>query len=321
MKSRGLIAGSLGAALGAALLFVPLPVSAQSGGSWGGRGGGGSMSAASILTALLTVDGAASGIDSDLLDGLSSAAFCKITGDTGCVVTPVIGVDSGTKNGATIAVTTPADGSGTNARAGLRISPVIGNATAGTNSLKIIAIDACTGDAQVTTSVLDVGALTGTAASENVFNIGDGWDSVVNIVTGSATVANVPNGLGTFTGAAMYFLGTGTADNAVTVGTGSANATGRAAVRITTAATAADRFIARFSSGYGGSEVDTLYARTDSGFTIGAALGTKPACAADADVGTVVKYTKSAGASIAVCVCQKVATAYLWSATGTGDCT
>jgi len=37
-----------------------------------------SMSAAAVLAALLTVDGAASGLDADLLDGVSSAAFAEI---------------------------------------------------------------------------------------------------------------------------------------------------------------------------------------------------------------------------------------------------
>jgi hypothetical protein len=41
----------------------------------GGSGGGGSMTAADIIAALLTVDGAGSGLDADLLDGQSSAAF------------------------------------------------------------------------------------------------------------------------------------------------------------------------------------------------------------------------------------------------------
>jgi len=41
----------------------------------GGGGGGGTMDAASILAALITVDGAGSGLDADLLDGQSSAAF------------------------------------------------------------------------------------------------------------------------------------------------------------------------------------------------------------------------------------------------------
>lgn len=40
-----------------------------------GSGGGGSMTAAEILAELLTVDGAGSGLDADLLDGNSSAAF------------------------------------------------------------------------------------------------------------------------------------------------------------------------------------------------------------------------------------------------------
>jgi len=44
-------------------------------GGGGGGGGGGSMTAAEILTAIKTVDGAGSGLDADLLDGQSSAAF------------------------------------------------------------------------------------------------------------------------------------------------------------------------------------------------------------------------------------------------------
>jgi hypothetical protein len=40
-----------------------------------GGGGGGAMSAAAILAALITVDGTGSGLDADLLDGNSSAAF------------------------------------------------------------------------------------------------------------------------------------------------------------------------------------------------------------------------------------------------------
>ncbi len=39
---------------------------------------GGTMSAAAILAALLTVDGAGSGLDADLLDGSSSAAFVQV---------------------------------------------------------------------------------------------------------------------------------------------------------------------------------------------------------------------------------------------------
>jgi len=41
----------------------------------GSSGGGGSMTGAEILAALLTVDGPGSGLNADLLDGLSSASF------------------------------------------------------------------------------------------------------------------------------------------------------------------------------------------------------------------------------------------------------
>jgi len=43
--------------------------------------GGGAMTAAQILAALVTVDGAGSGLDADLLDGLSSAAFQPVDSD------------------------------------------------------------------------------------------------------------------------------------------------------------------------------------------------------------------------------------------------
>lgn len=56
------------------LLFVPLPAFAQ--GSWGGRGGGGgSMSAADILTAMLTVDTDDSGLNADTVDGLEGTSL------------------------------------------------------------------------------------------------------------------------------------------------------------------------------------------------------------------------------------------------------
>lgn len=42
---------------------------------------GGAMTAAQILAALVTVDGAGSGLDADLLDGLSSAAFQPVDSD------------------------------------------------------------------------------------------------------------------------------------------------------------------------------------------------------------------------------------------------
>jgi hypothetical protein len=44
-------------------------------GGGGGGGGGGSMTGAQILAALAPVDGSGSGLDADLLDGLSSASF------------------------------------------------------------------------------------------------------------------------------------------------------------------------------------------------------------------------------------------------------
>ena len=45
--------------------------------AWQNLLGGGAMSAASILAALLTVDGTTSGLDADLLDGQEGAAFAQ----------------------------------------------------------------------------------------------------------------------------------------------------------------------------------------------------------------------------------------------------
>lgn len=60
----------------------------------------------------------------------------------------------------------------------------------------------------------------------------------------------------------------------------------------------------------------------DSGeIQIQTTVTSKPACAADSDVGRWVSYSKSAGATISMCFCQKVASSYLWAAIGTGDCT
>jgi hypothetical protein len=54
---------------------------------------------------------------------------------------------------------------------------------------------------------------------------------------------------------------------------------------------------------------------------INTSVTTKPACASDSDVGTFVRYSKTAGATISMCFCQKVSSSYLWAAIGTGDCT
>jgi len=80
-----------------------------------------------------------------------------------------------------IAFTTAAHGSGTNVDQGLVIDAEIGNATAGTNTTNLLQIDAITGDAQVTLNAVNIGALTGTAATEYALNIGSGWDRVLSV--------------------------------------------------------------------------------------------------------------------------------------------
>lgn len=59
-----------------ASIAVSVPVLAQ---AFGGGGGGGTMSADAILTAIETVDGPASQLDADFLDGISSSGFRQVT--------------------------------------------------------------------------------------------------------------------------------------------------------------------------------------------------------------------------------------------------
>lgn len=72
---------------------------------------------------------------------------------------------------------TPVDTTGTNTHNALTIDMDIGNATGGTNAARGIQIDALTGDAQVTTSGINIGALTGTGATENAVVVSTGWDN------------------------------------------------------------------------------------------------------------------------------------------------
>jgi hypothetical protein len=51
------------------------------------------------------------------------------------------------------------------------------------------------------------------------------------------------------------------------------------------------------------------------------ATTTTPTCAADTDVGKITRYIKTAGATISICICTKLANAYTKTALGTGDCT
>jgi hypothetical protein len=66
---------SQGMQVGVAVSTGSVSVQVLTAGGGGSGGGGGSMTAADILAALLTVDGGGSGLDADLLDGQSSAAF------------------------------------------------------------------------------------------------------------------------------------------------------------------------------------------------------------------------------------------------------
>lgn len=94
-----------------------------------------------------------------------------------------------TNNAVSIAATTPVDTVGTNTHQFINVAPTIGNATGGTNTVNAINVAAITGDAQVTTRALNIGAMTGTAATEQAVVIGTGWDRGVSssspIVTSS----------------------------------------------------------------------------------------------------------------------------------------
>jgi hypothetical protein len=111
------------------------------------------------------------------------------TSGTGVITQNFTPAANTSTSGSTIVFTTPADSSGTNVHQGFVIAPVIGNATAGTNSTNLLAVEAADGtiegDAQMTLRGIQVGALTGTAASEVAINVGSGWDAglVVNGVT------------------------------------------------------------------------------------------------------------------------------------------
>lgn len=91
---RGYLAGAFGALLVAALLFAPLPALGQSGGSWHG-GGGAPISAASILTKLLTVDTDDSGLNADTIDGLEGTSIIttSTTANTTALTMNVAGND------------------------------------------------------------------------------------------------------------------------------------------------------------------------------------------------------------------------------------
>lgn len=80
--------------------------------------------------------------------------------------------------------TSPVNTTGTNTLNAFTIDLAIGNATGGTNTVSAIQIDAITGDAQVTLNGINIGALTGTGATEYAINIASGWDRAISIAGG-----------------------------------------------------------------------------------------------------------------------------------------
>ena len=95
---------------------------------------------------------------------------------------------SATNSAHVVNLNTPADTTGTNTHQALVVAATIGNATGGTNTANLVQVNALTGDAQVTLNGLNIGALTGTAATETALNIGAGWDNILSV--GGTAVIN-----------------------------------------------------------------------------------------------------------------------------------
>lgn len=90
--------------------------------------------------------------------------------------------DSGaTNNIVPLTLSSPADTTGTNTHNLMNLALTVGNATGGTNTVRAINIPAVTGDAQVTLQAIDIGALTGTSATEEAIQIGSGWDRAIDV--------------------------------------------------------------------------------------------------------------------------------------------
>ncbi len=97
--------------------------------------------------------------------------------------------------------TTPADSTLTNIYQGIDIAATIGNATAGTNTANLINIEAFTGDAQVTLNGINIGNLTGTAATEIAIKVGTGWDTILSGTTAGTNIFSFTNATLTSAGA------------------------------------------------------------------------------------------------------------------------
>ena len=97
------------------------------------------------------------------------------------IFSPVADADAGTTTSIQeIAFSSPVDTTGTNTHNALNLDLEIGNASAGTNTVNGLAIDAISGDADVSLNAIDIGALTGTTATEYAINIASGWDRAIN---------------------------------------------------------------------------------------------------------------------------------------------
>lgn len=119
-----------------------------------------------------------------LLQGTSPAHASGTPTDIWFDIQPTIGINTGAADAHILEMSFDipawATAVASNVR-GIFIDPAatsgtLANATTGTNALNIFEIDAFTGDAQVTTKAFKVGNLTGTGATEYLFQMGTGWD-------------------------------------------------------------------------------------------------------------------------------------------------
>ena len=122
-------------------------------------------------------------------NGITNAS--PLTQSDAADFTEVAAADAGlTTDSLEVAVTTPVDTTGTNTHNLLTIDMDIGNASGGTNAARGIQIDAFTGDAQVTSTGINIGALTGTGATENAIVVGSGWDEGISLASPFITTAD-----------------------------------------------------------------------------------------------------------------------------------
>lgn len=98
-------------------------------------------------------------------------------------ITPTVGIPTIATNTHLVDLTFTSPAYATAVTSNIRaiyIAPTVGNASLGTNTLAGIDIANITGDAQISVYGIRIGAMTGTAATENAIEIGAGWDAGIS---------------------------------------------------------------------------------------------------------------------------------------------